>query len=98
MKEQLTTNVTVVGKGETRQQAFAAALSQVQPTLLKHNNKVLLRIEPQDVQVIEAQEKIRIEKFLFFFLPRKRRQYYVKLDVTVILTYIDTDQVDFKLS
>ncbi len=37
MKEHFTTQVTVNGKGATRQQAFAAALSQVQPGLLKEN-------------------------------------------------------------
>ncbi|AQP36693.1 DUF4312 family protein [Vibrio anguillarum] len=96
MKEQLTTKVTVSGKGETKQQAFAAALSQVQPTLLKNNAKVLLRIEPLDVNVLQAEEKVKREKFLFFFLARDRRQYSVKLEVTVSLTHIDVEQVDFK--
>ncbi|CAH0532778.1 hypothetical protein VST7929_00624 [Vibrio stylophorae] len=96
MKKQLTTDVIVSGQGETRQQAFAAALSQIQPTLLKNNQKVLLRIEPQDVKVLSAEEKERTEKFLFFFLPRKRQQYRVKLEVTVNLTYIDVEQVDFQ--
>ncbi|MBF4244101.1 DUF4312 family protein [Vibrio anguillarum] len=96
MKEQLTTKVTVSGKGETKQQAFAAALSQVQPTLLKNNAKVLLRIKPLDVNVLQAEEKVKREKFLFFFLARDRRQYSVKLEVTVSLTHIDVEQVDFK--
>ncbi|MBD1566494.1 DUF4312 family protein [Vibrio sp. SA48] len=96
MKEQLTTKVTVSGKGETKQQAFAAALNQIQPTLLKNNTKVLLRIEPLDVNVLQAEEKVKREKFLFFFLARDRRQYSVKLEVTVNLTHIDVEQVDFK--
>lgn len=96
MKETLTSDVIVSGKGDTRQQAFAAALSQIQPMLLKNNQKVLLRIEPQDVKVLEAKEKVRTERFLFFFLPREKRQYCVKLEVTVNLTYIDVDQVDFQ--
>ncbi|OOE46784.1 DUF4312 family protein [Salinivibrio kushneri] len=95
MKEQLTTRVIVSGKGETKQQAFAAALSQVQPTLLKNNTKVFLRIEPLDVSVLQAEEKVKREKFLFLFLPRERRQYSVKLEVTVSLTLIDAEQADF---
>ncbi|OOE49418.1 DUF4312 family protein [Salinivibrio kushneri] len=95
MKEQLTTRVIVSGKGETKQQAFAAALSQVQPTLLKNNTKVFLRIEPLDVSVLQAEEKVKREKFLFLFLPRDRRQYSVKLEVTVSLTLIDAEQADF---
>ncbi|AXV32758.1 DUF4312 family protein [Aeromonas jandaei] len=95
MKENFTTRVTVSGKGTTRQQAFASALSQVQPTLLKDNQQVLLRIEPVDVQVLKAEESVRVEKFLFFFLPRQRREYRVQLEITVQVTSLDVARVTF---
>ncbi|WP_446891506.1 DUF4312 family protein [Aeromonas veronii] len=95
MKENFTTKVTVSGKGTTRQQAFASALSQVQPTLLKDNQQVLLRIEPVDVQVLKAEESVRVEKFLFFFLPRQRREYRVQLEITVQVTCLDVARVTF---
>ncbi|MGU5728642.1 DUF4312 family protein [Aeromonas jandaei] len=95
MKENFTTKVTVSGKGTTRQQAFASALSQVQPTLLKDNQQVLLRIEPVDVQVLKAEESVRVEKFLFFFLPRQRREYRVQLEIKVQVTSLDVARVTF---
>ncbi|MFQ2125395.1 DUF4312 family protein [Aeromonas jandaei] len=95
MKENFTTKVTVSGKGTTRQQAFTSALSQVQPTLLKDNQQVLLRIEPVDVQVLKAEESVRVEKFLFFFLPRQRREYRVQLEITVQVTSLDVARVTF---
>ncbi|EPC3541190.1 DUF4312 family protein [Aeromonas hydrophila] len=95
MKENFTTKVTVSGKGTTRQQAFASALSQVQPTLLKDNQQVLLRIEPLEVQVLKAEESVRVEKFLFFFLPRQRREYRVQLEITVQVTSLDVARVTF---
>ncbi|MFM5520924.1 DUF4312 family protein [Aeromonas jandaei] len=95
MKESFTTRVTVSGKGTTRQQAFASALSQVQPTLLKDNQQVLLRIEPVDVQVLKAEESVRVEKFLFFFLPRQRREYRVQLEISVQVTSLDVARVTF---
>ena len=95
MKEDFTTQVMVNGKGPTRQQAFASALSQVQPTLLKDNQQVLLRIEPVDVQVLKAEESVRVEKFLFFFLPRQRHEFRVRLAITVKVTSLDVDKVDF---
>uniref|UniRef100_UPI003BA19AE5 DUF4312 family protein n=1 Tax=Aeromonas jandaei TaxID=650 RepID=UPI003BA19AE5 len=95
MKENFTTKVTASGKGTTRQQAFASALSQVQPTLLKDNQQVLLRIEPVDVQVLKAEESVRVEKFLFFFLPRQRREYRVQLEITVQVTSLDVARVTF---
>lgn len=95
MKQQLTTTVRVEGKGENKAAAFSAALSQVQRTVLKSTNNILLRIEPQDVKVITAEETVRKEKFLFFFLARERKSYYVVLDITVNVTAIETDKVVF---
>ncbi|HHQ4922575.1 TPA: DUF4312 family protein [Aeromonas veronii] len=95
MKEKFTTQVIVNGKGTTRQQAFASALSQVQPTLLKDNQQVLLRIEPVDVQELKAEESVRVEKFLFFFLPRQRREYRVQLEIKVQITSLDVAKVTF---
>ncbi|HEH9399644.1 cytoplasmic protein [Aeromonas sobria] len=95
MKENFTTQVIVNGKGATRQQAFAAALSQVQPTLLKDNPLVMLRIEPLEVQVLKAEESVRVEKFLFFFLPRQRCEYRVELEIKVQVTSLDVAKVAF---
>ncbi|WP_158781279.1 DUF4312 family protein [Pantoea sp. BAV 3049] len=95
MKEQFTTTVTVCGKGDSKARAFADALSRVQNTLLKSTNKVLLRIEPQDVKVVQARESVRKEKFLFFFLARERRSYSIELEITVNVSVIDVDKVDF---
>ncbi|GAB2932462.1 DUF4312 family protein [Hafnia psychrotolerans] len=95
MKQQLTTTVRVEGKGENKSAAFSAALSQVQRNVLKSTQNILLRIEPQDVNVITAEETIKREKFLFFFLSRERKSYYVALDITVNLTVINTDKVVF---
>ncbi|AUH00647.1 cytoplasmic protein [Prodigiosinella confusarubida] len=95
MKEQFTTMVKVSGKGDSKAKAFADALSQVQNQVLRNTNKILLRIEPQNVKVIRAQESVRKERFLFFFLARERRSYSVELEITVNVTVIDTDKVTF---
>jgi uncharacterized protein (TIGR03578 family) len=97
MKEDFTTQVIVNGKGTTRQQAFASALSQVQPSLLKDNPRVMLRIEPVEVRVLKAEESVRVEKFLFFFLPRQRREFRVQLEITVKVSSLDADKVTFTL-
>ncbi|ARJ42340.1 cytoplasmic protein [Pantoea alhagi] len=98
MKQQFTTSVLVNGKGDTQSRAFADALSHVQHKVLQSTQKVLLRIEPQDVKVIRAQQSVRKEKFLFFFLPRERRSYSVELEITVNVTVIDTDKVEFTIA
>ncbi|WP_054179610.1 DUF4312 family protein [Trabulsiella odontotermitis] len=95
MKEQFTTTVRVKGKGDSKARAFSDALNQVQSAVMKSSPHILLRIEPQDVQVVHAREAVRKEAFLFFFLRRERRSYSVELDVTVNVTAINLDRVDF---
>jgi len=95
MKQQYDTQVTVQGKGDSKAKAFADALSKVQQQVLRTSQKILLRIEPLDVRVLRAQESVRTEKFLFFFLARERRNYSVELEITVSVTVIDTDKVEF---
>lgn len=95
MKEQYSTSVKVSGKGDTKAKAFAAALSGVQRAILTSTSNVLLRIEPLDVNVLSAEEKIIKEKFLFFFLPREKKTYTVSLEVMVNVTMIDLDKVTF---
>ncbi|PWC09551.1 cytoplasmic protein [Brenneria roseae subsp. americana] len=95
MKTQFTTTVRVRGKGETKSRAFADALNHVQATVMQSSPHILLRIEPQDVQVVHAREAVRKEAFLFFFLRRERRTFSVEVDVTVNVTAINLDNVDF---
>ncbi|CNG98311.1 putative cytoplasmic protein [Yersinia thracica] len=95
MKEQYTTQVQVKGKGDTKGKAFANALGNVQNTVLKSTQNILLRIEPQDVKVLKAELSVKNEKFLFFFLSRERKTYSVELDITVSVTIINTDKVVF---
>jgi len=95
MKQQYETQVTVQGKGDSKAKAFADALIKVQQQVLRTSQKILLRIEPMDVRVLRAQESVRKEKFLFFFLARERRSYSVELDITVSVTVIDTENITF---
>ena len=95
MKQQYETQVTVQGKGDSKAKAFADALSKVQQQVLRTSQKILLRIEPLDVRVLRAQESVRKEKFLFFFLARDWRNYSVELEITVSVTVIDTESVTF---
>ena len=95
MKEQFTTTVRVKCKGEDKARAFADALNHVQGAVMKGSPHILLRIEPQDVAVVQAQVAVRKEAFLFIFLRRERRTFSVELDVTVNVTALNLDKVDF---
>jgi uncharacterized protein (TIGR03578 family) len=72
MKKQEQILVRVKGHGDSKQRTFSNALSQVQKEVLKNTNNILLRIEPIDIQVVSAIEKIVMERFLFIFYQEKR--------------------------
>ncbi len=95
MKEHFSDTVKVSGRGDTKAKAFADALNHVQGTVLKSSPYIFLRIEPQDVRVVQARVQVRKEAFLFFFLRRERRLFSVELEVTVNVTAINLDKVDF---
>ncbi|OCG58174.1 DUF4312 family protein [Gilliamella sp. Nev3-1] len=95
MKKQEQILVRVKGHGGSKQRTFSNALSQVQKEVLKNTNNILLRIEPIDIQVVSAIEKIVMERFLFIFLPRKKTFYEITLDVSVNVTFIDLNDIEF---
>ncbi|GBU09094.1 hypothetical protein AwWohl_02320 [Gammaproteobacteria bacterium] len=96
MKKQYQTSVRVSGQGKSAQQAFADGINCVQAAILKGNQNIILRIEPEDVQVVSANVQRRVEKFLFIFLPRKIAHYSVVLDVSVMVTILEIDKVIFE--
>ncbi|WP_392559404.1 DUF4312 family protein [Orbus mooreae] len=95
MKQNEQMTVRVKGSGNSKQKALATALSQVQREVLKNSSTVLLRIEPLDIQVVTASAKISTEKFLFFFLPRKKEHYEITVDVVVDVTFVEINKIEF---
>ncbi|TKI06891.1 DUF4312 family protein [Martelella alba] len=95
MKEQAAMKVRVTGRGETKQSALAAALGHVQSAVMKRTGNILLRIEPVQVDVVKAEEICRVEKFLFFFLPREKKTYVVELDISINVAMLDPEKLHF---
>ncbi|MDX7986072.1 DUF4312 family protein [Xenorhabdus sp. 12] len=98
MKESFETSVRVSGSGDSRQKAIADALNSVQRTVLQGTSHIILRIEPKDISIVSAVCKVTTEKFLFFFLPRRREHYSVVLDVDVSVTSLDVQAISFEES
>ena len=69
--------VTVEGKGDSKQHAFASALGEIQKKMMQES-EVILRIEPVEVEVVKAVQQSYKERFLFFFFPRIRTHYYAE--------------------
>ncbi|VDG22561.1 DUF4312 family protein [Lactiplantibacillus mudanjiangensis] len=87
--------VRVTGKGDTKQKAFASALSQVQKQVVGNEDAVTLQIQPLKVIPVTLEEEAHKEHFLFIFFPRIRRTYQVTLDIEVSINTIDLTQLTF---
>lgn len=87
--------IRVEGIAEEKNKAFANALSQVQNQVIKGSKDVTLRIEPLSVKVIKSEQETYMERFLFLFFPRIRKNFRVILDVTAEITLIEMDAVHF---
>lgn len=61
-----------------------------------YKGNMIIRIEPVNVNVIEAKETSYIERFFFFFFPRQRSKYSVVLDVEINLFLLDVGQITFE--
>lgn len=87
--------VTVDGEGDTKQRAFASALTNIQTQLIDDQEETILRIEPTAVEPLSLVKESYVEKFLFFFFKRTRTTYKVRLNVTVTITAIALPALEF---
>ncbi|MCK1997564.1 DUF4312 family protein [Psychrobacillus psychrodurans] len=96
MKNVIETKVRTEGKGDSKEKALNIALGNIQKKVMKdYKGNMIIRIEPIDVDVVEAKEFSYIERFLFFFFPRKRSKYSVVLDVKIKLFLLNVEEINF---
>ena len=89
--------VIVNGSGKTKNEAFVDAISKIQKNVVEDIKGTVMRIEPKDVEVLEAQEERYTERFLVFFFKRERSKFTIKLKVTVDVAIFDPENVDYKM-
>jgi uncharacterized protein (TIGR03578 family) len=88
--------LTVVGRAEKKENAFAKAFAQIQAEVKKRVSGLVIRIEPQDVEVESAVATRYTERFLGLLFPRERTRYEITVRVTVLVTTIDIDAIQFQ--
>ena len=96
MKKTIETKVRVEGKGDSKEKALNIALGNIQKKVMKeYKGNMIIRIEPVNVDVVEAIETSYTERFLFIFSPRDRSKYKVVLDVDINLFLLDVEEISF---
>ena len=94
--EELTQVAIVEGLDKSKEGAFGTALNKLQREIGKTTSGIPIRIEPVGVKIIDAKELIQTEAFLFFFMKRELKKYYLKLEVSVKVTVVELDKIEFK--
>lgn len=101
MKKEVTSgnqevSVFVSGSGKTKEEAFARAISKVQKSASQQVAGTVIRIEPLEVELLEGNEVIATERFLFLFFKREVSTFTVKVKVKVNLYAVDINCMEFK--
>lgn len=89
-----TKHMIVTGSGRSKQDSIADALSKVSK-IDNNSDKLAIQMQPININVISAEQQTYKEHFLYFFLPRDRTTYNVKLDVEVEVKYMDLKKINF---
>lgn len=86
----------IKGKGDTKEKAFNDVFSQIKPYIAKKfTEAIVVKIEPVEIEVVSACEKVYTERFLWLFFPRKRTWYDITVSVTVQLKLVELCAVSF---
>jgi len=76
--------------GKTKNEALTKAVALLRKQIYKEVDGLILRMEPLEIYVLNEEKKIEIEKFLFFFMPREKVQYFMEFKIKVHIGYVNS--------
>ncbi|WP_326687465.1 MULTISPECIES: DUF4312 family protein [unclassified Streptomyces] len=85
------------GSGPSRHKAFADAMAKVQKTAGEKTTGVCFRVEPVDLEVVEAVEHRWTERFLGLLFARSRSRFSLTLKIEVRVASLDLDALEFSV-
>lgn len=86
----------LLGVGNTKEEAINDIFAKVKPQVGKEINEPVVRIEPKNMEILRAHEKIYTERLFGLFLPRRRSRYELKVKLTVDLKVIELTKITFE--
>lgn len=93
MLEEHQLTITVEGKAKDKAEAISRALSGIQREIFKELDHLVVKAEPIKIDVIDANYTEFTERFLFFFMPRKRQRCHVTLEILVHLKTLNPEAI-----
>lgn len=85
--------VSVIGSAKDKKGAFSDALNKIAKEVVASESDLIFKIEPKSFKVEHLKEITTKEHFLFFFFPRVRTSYEVKLNALVHVKFAAIENV-----
>lgn len=80
--------ITITGHGKSKSEAFSNVFSQLRNRIYKEVDGLIIQMEPEEVYLVDTNEKKYTEKFLWIFMPRERCYYEIKAKIVVLVKYV----------
>lgn len=89
MMKLITKDIIVEASGKSKEDAYGNVFRILRKKVYDELKGLILHMEPIAVYELEEQVKEYTEKFLFLFMPRQKKEYKVKVKITVEIKYIE---------
>ena len=80
--------ITLSATGKSKDDAVGKIFANLKKEIYKKVSGILIQMEPKDVFIDKIDEKEYTEKFLFLFMPRKKKEVRLTASIVVNVKYI----------
>jgi len=77
------------GNGKTKKEAVNAAFTKLKDKISTSTDYPIIHMFPNEVHILELNEVDTTEAYMFFFMKRTKKSFQVKLEVEVVIKYIE---------
>lgn len=85
-----TKDVIIEASGKSVEEAYGNIFRSMRKKVYDEIQGLILQMEPTAVYVLNEEINEYTEKFLFLFMPRQKKDYKLKIKITVDIKYIET--------
>ena len=85
----ITKEFVLEGKGKTKKDAVESVFSKLRDQAYKSIDYPIVQMTPNEVQILEVKVVDTTEAFMFVFMKRVRQSFQVKMNVEVVIKYIE---------
>lgn len=71
-----------------RNEAISDCFSKLRKKIYLDIKGALINMQVINVKILEEKEETRVEKLFGYFMPRERRDYYIKLEIDCEIKYL----------